>query len=191
MQRSAARLVAFAVVALLATFATAAPASAHGEGETTEGYLLIQQALGHLAHNTTMTGIDLAMEKIDDALETEDQEGVDVEELQQGKAALEDGDLNQARTLLHDSIKQAMANLPAATGNQTGTHKITPELEGRADLRTQDWVLLAGSALVLVVGVWLAFQFRPHENVRTLRARLATTVASGTGEDGDVGGKEV
>lgn len=187
MTRLVARLAIIAAGALLASFATTSPASAHGEGETTEGYLLIQQALGHLAHDTTMTGIDLAMEKIDDALETEDQEGVNLEKLQQGKAALEGGDIDRARTLLQDSIQQAMANLPPATGNQTGTQKVTPELEGRSDLRTQDWVLLAGSALVLVLGVWLAFHFRPHDSVRTLRARRATAVASGSGE----GGKEV
>ena len=69
---------AVSVLAVLVTLALAAPASADGEGETTEGYLLVQQALGHLAHDTSHEGMALAMEKVEDALATEDQDGVDV-----------------------------------------------------------------------------------------------------------------
>ena len=57
---------------------SAAPARADEPGETTVGYLLVQQALGHLAHDTSSEGIEIAMEKTDDALGTNDQEGVDV-----------------------------------------------------------------------------------------------------------------
>lgn len=182
MTGSLARLAAVAAIGLLATFASVSAAWGHGEGETTEGYLLVQQALGHLAHDTSMSGIDLAMEKVDDALGTDDQEGVDVAELEQAKSALETGDIGQARTLLQDSIQQAMAALPPATGNQTGSHNVTPELPGRPDLRAQDWVLVAASAVALVVGVWLAFIFRPRDTVRTLRTRLATASASDSGD---------
>lgn len=183
MTGSLARLSAVALIGLLATFASAPAAWGHGEGETTEGYLLVQQALGHLAHDTSMSGIDLAMEKVDDALETDDQEGVDVAELERGMAALESGDVGQARTLLQDSIRQAMTALPPATAGQTGTHELAPELPGRPDLRAQDWVLLSASAVALVVGVWLAFLFRPRDTIRTLRTRLATASASDSGDD--------
>lgn len=179
----AARLVAAVVTGLVAMLAASSPAWAHGEGETTEGYLLVQQALGHLAHDSSMTGIDLAMEKVNDALETKDQEGVDVELLNEGKAALENGHADQARTLLQASIQGAIDDLPPATGNQTGTHTVTPELEGRSSLRPQDWVLLAGSALLLALGVWLAFVFRPHEPVRALRAHLAAPGAASSDRD--------
>jgi hypothetical protein len=57
-----------AALALLFAFALVPPASAHGGDETEEGYLLVQQALGHLAHDTSHDGIALAMEKVDDAL---------------------------------------------------------------------------------------------------------------------------
>ena len=113
---------------MLATFASAPAAWGHEEGETTEGYLLVQQALGHLAHDTSMSGIDLAMKRVDDALETDDQQGVDVAELEQGRAVLESGDVGQARVLLQDSIEQAAGGLPAATGMQTGTHEMAREL---------------------------------------------------------------
>jgi hypothetical protein len=171
-----ARLTAVAAISMLATFASAPAAWGHEEGETTEGYLLVQQALGHLAHDTSMSGIDLAMEKVDDALGTEDQEGVDVAELEQGMTVLENGDIGQAQMLLQDSIEQATAALPTATGMQTGTHEVALGLPGRPELRAQDWVLLAASTLTLVLGAWLAFLFRPPDTIRALRTRLSTRV---------------
>lgn len=186
MTGSLARLAAAAAIGLLAAFVSVPVALADGEGETTKGYLLVQQALGHLAHDTSMSGIDLAMEKVDDALETDDQEGVDVAELERGVAALESGDVGQARTLLQDSIQQAIAALPAATGSQTGTHDVASGLPGRVDLRAQDWVLFAISVLALALGVWLTFLFRPQDTIRALRTRLANAPAANSGE----GGKE-
>lgn len=185
MTGSLARLAAVAAVGLLAAFWSAPAAWADGEGETTEGYLLVQQALGHLAHDTGMSGIDLAMEKVDDALETDHQEGVDLAELELAMIALEDGDVGQARTRLQGSIQEAMTALPPATGNQTGTHTVAPELPGRPDLRPQDWGLVAASALALVLGAWLTFRFRPHDTIGALRTRLA----AGTAPDSGGGGK--
>ncbi len=79
-----------------------ATAQAHGDDESQEGYVLVQQALAHLAHNAGDEGINLAMEKVDDALMTEDQEGVNVAEVEQGMQALEAGQVDEARTLLQD-----------------------------------------------------------------------------------------
>ncbi len=186
MTRSLARLVAILAVVLSGSLAVASPALAHGGDETEEGYLLVQQALGHLAHDTSADGIDLAMEKVDDALNTEDQEGVAVPELQEAKAALVDGNVNQARSLLQDSIAEAVQGLPPATGIQTGTTTVTPELPGRSGLGAQDWSLLIASLLVLLLGIWLAFRFRPHESVRILRSRLAAA----EGADEPAPGKE-
>ena len=171
-----ARIMAVAAIGLLGPLVAAAPASAHGGDETTEGYLLVQQALGHLAHDTTMSGVELAMEKVDDALATGNQKGVNVAELKQGKAALKVGDVAKARTLLQGSIRDALASLAPATGNETGTRQVEPGLSGRSGLRAQDWALLAGSVAVLLLGVWLAFRFRPHDTIRTLRAHLSPAV---------------
>jgi len=44
------------LIAVAASLAAASPAWAHGQGETEEGYLLVQQALGHLAHDTGQGG---------------------------------------------------------------------------------------------------------------------------------------
>lgn len=168
-----ARLAVALTLGVIGSFTVAAPAWAHGDGETDEGYLLVQQALGHLAHDTSATGIDLAMEKVQDALDTADQEGVDVVEVEQGMAALDVGNVDLARSLLQDSIREAVQGLPPATGSQTGTTTVSPGLPGRSGMHAQDWFFLAASVVVLLVGAGLAFVFRPPDSVRVLRTRLA------------------
>lgn len=155
--------------------AVASPASAHGGDESKEGYLLVQQALGHLAHDTSMSGIDLAMEKVDDALAAEDQDGVAVAEVKQAKVALDAGRVGSARVLLQGSIKQALAELGPATGEQTGTTVVSPALAGRGDLTGRDWGFLAGSLVLVLVGIWLAVRFRPEDTVGELRRRLGSS----------------
>lgn len=162
-----------AALMLLTAFAIAAPAVAQGEGETNQGYLLVQQALGHLAHDTSAAGIHTAMENLQEALNTTDQRGVDVTEVRQGMDSLKAGAVGKARHLLQDSIKEALTNLPPATGNQTGTKVVVPELPGRSALHARDWVFLIASVLVGLLGVWLALRFRPHDSVRDLRSGLA------------------
>ena len=160
----------------------APPALAHGGDETQEGYLLVQQALGHLAHDTTHTGIDLAMEKVDDALAAKDHDGVAVTEVKQAKVALEAMRVEQARTLLQDSIKVALRELPPAAGNETGTTLVVPELPGRDGLTGSDWLFLAGSILLVVAGLWLSFVFRPPDSVSVLRRQLGGK-GGGSGKD--------
>ena len=81
------------LVVCLVFFATAASTTsawAHGAGETKEGYVLVQQALGHLAHDSGHAGVEAAMEKVNDALATTDQSGVDVAEVKRAESALTD-----------------------------------------------------------------------------------------------------
>jgi len=157
---------------LLFAFALAAPASAHGGDETEEGYLLVQQAIGHLAHETNHEGIALAMEKVDDALATKDQEGVDVAVLEQARQALEAGQADRAWALLQSSITEAVNDLMPATGEETGTTVILPALPGRDGLTGRDWSFLGVSMLCLLLGVALAYRFRPADTVGELRRRL-------------------
>jgi hypothetical protein len=163
---------AVSALAFLVMFALALPASADGEGETTEGYLLVQQALGHLAHDTSHEGMTLAMEKIEDALATEDQQGVDVATLEQAKTALEAEQIDTARTLLQASITQALSGLPPATGEETGTTVIEPALDTRDGMSGTDWSFIGISMLALLAGVLLAFRFRPADTVGELRRRM-------------------
>src|SRR5665647_1992392 len=148
---------------------SALPAWAHGEGESEEGYLLVQQALGHLAHATTIDGVTLAMEKIDDALGTEDQEGVDVAELRQAKAALEAGQTEQGRALLQHSISEAVSQLEPATGEETGTTVVLDPLPRRGSLTGADWGVLATSVALVLLGGGLAWHFGPVDSVSQLR----------------------
>ena len=160
------------MLVVLVVFALAPPASADGEGETDVGYLLVQQALGHLAHDSSHEGMALAMEKVGDALATDNQDGVDVATLEDAKAALEAEQVDTARTLLQASIKDELDKLPPATGEETGTTVIVPALDTRDGISGSDWSFIAVSLLALLTGVSLAFRFRPADTVRDLRRRM-------------------
>lgn len=158
-------------VAGIMSVAPAAWAHGDGEGETQEGYLLVQQALGHLAH-AGEDGIDAALEKIDDTLATTDQEGVDVGLVVEAQGALEAGDVAGGQALLQESITEAVSDLPPAVGSETGTTVIPSDLPGRGPLGGLDWAFLGLSVLLLAVGAWLAVRLRPADTVRSLQARL-------------------
>ncbi len=157
------------------------PAFADEPGETTVGYVLVQQALGHLAHDTTDEGIMLAVEKVDDALATDDKEGVDVNQLEQAMTALEAGQVPQARALLQGSIEQAVSDLEPAVGEETGTTVVLMPLPGREGLTGGDWILLVTSLLLVLAGVALSWHFRPHDNIRELSERLGPPETAPTG----------
>jgi hypothetical protein len=162
-----------AILVAVGSVASAAPAWAHaGDGESTVGYQLVQQALGHLAHDTGRLGIELAIEKVDDALATADQAGVDVAEVEQARAALDAGEIERGRALLQRSISDAISQLPPATGEETGTSVVLTPLPGRGALAAVDWATLATSTLLVLGGVALAARFRPHESVRALQRLL-------------------
>lgn len=183
---------AFAVVlAVAAALAVPAAASAHEDGEAEEGYLLVQQALAHLAHDTSDEGIHLAMEKVDEALETEDQEGLDVAGIEDAMVALEAGQVATARDHLQASIEEALHDLPLATGTETGTTVVVPETSGGSGIDSEEWGLLIASFALLLLGVWLAVRFRPRDTVRALRRSLAggdTDESAGTPGTIDRGG---
>ncbi|MFY9634369.1 MAG: hypothetical protein WAL27_06555 [Cellulosimicrobium cellulans] len=150
----------------------AASAVSADEGDpSSEGYLLVQQALGHLVHDPGNVGP--ALEKIDAALAAPDQDGVSVAELQRAEAALRAGNAAQGRALLQGSITVALSTLKPATGGETGTTFVLDPLPPRGGLTGADWGFLTVSMLAILTGLLLAFVFRPHENVRELRLLLA------------------
>jgi len=154
---------------------SATPAWAHaGSGETEVGYILVQQALGHLAHDKTSNGVDASMEKIGDVMKTKDQAGVNMAEVQQAKTALEAGQVVQGQALLQHSITEAVSKLMPATGEETGTKVVSDPLPGRGALGGTGWAFLAASLLFLVLGGGLAYRFKPAETVSQLRERLGT-----------------
>lgn len=164
------------VVACLVIGATILPTAsawAHGAGETTEGYVLVQQALGHLAHDSGHAGVEAAMEKVNDALATGDLSGVDVAEVTQARTALSADRVEQARTLLQHSILVATGALKPAVGEQTGTTVVRLPLAGRGALGAAQWLLGAVALLMVLAGGAVAYRFRPEDNLRKLRRRLS------------------
>ena len=154
---------------------------AHGSGETEVGYMLVQQALGHLAHQVGNEGVMPAIEKIDDALRTTDQMGVDVAELKQAKMELMAGNVAQGRALLQHSITQALSQLPPPTGEQTGTKIVLDPLPGRGNLTGTDLSFLIVSILMIFLGIGLSWRFRPTENIHELRQKLNPPGTRGPG----------
>lgn len=146
-------------------------ASAHEGDPSSEAYLLVQQALGHLVHDPGNLGP--ALEKIDAALAAPDQDGVSLADLEQAKAALQAGDSARGRALLQDSITVALSTLKPATGGETGTRVVLDPLPPRGGLTGADWGFLTVSMLAILTGLLLAYVFRPHKNVRELRLLLA------------------
>lgn len=150
----------------------AAPVASSDEGNpSSEGYLLVQQALGHLVHDPADIGP--ALEKIDAALAAPDQDGVAVAELQQAQAALQAGNAAEGRALLQGSIEAALSTLKPATGDETGTTVVLDPLPSRGGLTGADGAVLTVSVLAVLTGLWLAYVFRPHESIRELRLLLA------------------
>lgn len=183
-----ARLTAGVTLVLLGSLVSASPASADEPGETDVGYLLVQQALAHLAHDSSPGGVEVAVEKVADALETDDQQGVAVPTLEKAMSALEADDIEGARSLLQDSIADAQHNQPAATGMDSGTSVVRPALEGRSGMAGEDWGFLAAALVALLVGAWLSLRFRPHDSIRALRAQLAGDTAATSQQSG---GKDI
>lgn len=173
----------------LAMSASAAPASAHGAGEATEGYVLIQQALANLAFDSGHTGVLLAIEKVHDALKTKDQEGVDVAELKLAGAALLADRVGRAQALLQKSITVAESRFAPATGEMTGTTLVLTPLRGRGGLTGQDWGFGIASLLALLAGTALALRFRPADNLKQLRRQLAGATPTGAARVDDETGE--
>mgnify|MGYP001795887778 CR=1 FL=1 len=133
---------------------------------------MFQKRRGHRAHENGWVAIDAAMEKIGDAVATKNNAGIDHALVKQAQDALEAEDGPRARALLLSSITVALRDLPPATGEETGTKAVSLPLRGRGDLSDQDRLFGAVSALLLGLGVMLAYRFRPHDSVRQLRASL-------------------
>jgi hypothetical protein len=174
------RWVTLTVGVLLATAVSAGPAWAHGGGGgAPEGYVFVQQALGHLAHESGPRAVADAEASIGEALSATDQDGVDVAMVTQAQAELTAGQITAAQQTLQQSITAAVTALTPATGEETGTTVVGEPLPGRGSLTGTDWTFGAVSLLLLAAGVGLAALFRPAQNLAQLRRGLTTTPAAG------------
>ena len=114
------------------------------------------------------------MEKINDTLETTDQEGVNIAQVKDAQIALDAGKLEEGRALLQESITEAISKIEPATGEETGTTVVPAETPGRGSLDGLQWGFLGISVLLFLAGSAVAARFRPADNIAALRRRLVT-----------------
>jgi hypothetical protein len=96
------------VGAFLAAAAVTAPALAHEGEEDVPARTQVQTAVAIL--RTQPEQLDLAADRINDATEAEDKEGVDIGRVEQAKQTLEAGDMAKTELLL----EQALGGCPGA-----------------------------------------------------------------------------
>lgn len=163
---------------LLVLVGSGSPAGAHGGDESVEASALVQQAIALLVDSPDDAAP--AAEKVKDALATSDQEGVDVDLLDQAATALASGDTHGARSLLERSIgakphlndadpapigkvDSAAPDAEAApTGADPGVAVANDPLETSRNLDGGDWASLAALIALGAVGVLLSLRFRPQ-----------------------------
>lgn len=194
-----ARIAAVAAVSVLSlAFPTAA--FAHGDEGGVPARESVLQAIAYVVN--TPDDMDMITDKLTDAKESEDQEGVDIAEVDQAIQALDRGDMPQVRLLLEQSIG-ARADLSGldvrhvlqvapggstvslATGEQPGTLIVTDELTGRGPWSGTDSALIGIAVAAAAAGVLLGWRFRPAHSVHTLRHQAAVASRSA---DQKVGG---
>ncbi len=160
-------------MALLGVIAVGQPAQADGGQSADEGYVMVQQALSFLVNEPGEDGTAEALMRVDNALAAEDQDGVDVSMVNEARDALVAGDTVAARTLLQDSITEAINELSPAVGEQTGTTIVLAPFPPRGPLSLVEWMLLALSAIALAIGIALSVRFRPGESLKELRRDIS------------------
>ena len=192
----------FAVAAAVSVLSLAVPAAAfaHGDEGGVPARESVLQAIAYVVN--TPDDMDMITDKLTDAKESQDQEGVDIAEVERAVQALEKGDMPQVRLLLEQSIG-ARADLSGldvrhvlqvapggstvslATGEQPGTQIVTDELTGRGPWSGTDSALIGIAAAAAAAGVLLGWRFRPAHSVHRLRHEAALASRSA---DQKVGG---
>lgn len=175
-------IVAGAAAAALA-MASALPAAAHGDEEDAARDL-VMRAIALIVN--TPDDVHEIEEHVERALDSEEQEGVDIGLVEEAVAALEDGDLEGARESLQTAIGAGPAvgtGVPAeigessgepgqtilAAGAETGTTVVLDEYQPESAVGGGELALLALSAAAVLAGAVLAWWLRPLATMRQLR----------------------
>ena len=165
-QRGLRPLVCSLVLAWLGVASFAAPASAH-EGEE-EVPARTQVAVADALLRTQPEQMDLAADRINDALEAEDHEGVDLGRVKQAKDTLDAGDTAKTELLLEQALGacpgQPVVNPAGVRAKLPQTPCPTPAHElalGRVPLHgTAKPVLLTIGAVLALGGLVMAWRIR-------------------------------
>ena len=195
-RRSSAAVAALsaAAAASLMSLSLAAPAFAHeGEGEVPARDSVLQ-AIAYVVN--TPDDMDVITDKLNDAKDSADQEGVDMADVDKAMQALDQGDMAQVRLLLEESVgakadlsgldvrhilqvSPGSSTVSLATGEQTGTLIVSDELPGRGSLTGTDAALIAGAAALAIGGLFLGWRSRPAHSIHTLRRQASHSDGSG------------
>ncbi len=151
--------------------AGARPVMADEPGESTVASELIRQAIALIVN--APDAIDAVGEKVGDALEVDDQAGVDISLVHQADEALGVGDLHEARALLERSIGARphlgtndvavigeVSEDRTARGAEAGNAPILDPLDTGGLDGGDATAIVAGVALMLA-GVFLGLRWRP------------------------------
>lgn len=170
-------------VMLMLLWTTAAPAQANG-AESDQASVLVQQAIALVAGDAGPARIS---ERINDALEAPNQEGVDAVKVRQALAVVEGVGAQatasqrteamlQAHSLLQASIAVTAPLKPnMATGEETGTTVVLDDFQPPRGIGTRgDLALVVLSLLAIGGGLLLARWLRPPHTLRQLRRQTTT-----------------
>jgi len=180
-----------AVAVVMSVSLAAAPAWAHQGAESAKAADLVRQAVA-LIVNTPANGMAIE-DKVNDALNSTQPQGVNLDVVRRAKAALAAGDLHLVRALLEVSIGarphltnaevraiNETAGPPSGaeveglvTGAESGTNVAIDALAARRRFDAGTWLALAASFVVALAGVALAVRYRPPDSIRSLRAGAA------------------
>lgn len=160
-------LPAIGVVAVLLVWLPAGAALADGQ-ESGQASVLVEQAIALIANDA---GDERVAERIRDALEAPDTEGVDLAKVDQsldviGRPGEDSAAAAQARALLLESVGGKLPSAPQqgrpAVGAETGTSVILDEFKPRAGISNGgDAVVLAVALAGILAGTYLAWRMRP------------------------------
>ena len=165
------RAIALLFLALALSFIPSIAAAHEGEDEPAKS--LIQEAIALLRGQPDQR--DAIMDKMHDALEAEDAEGVDLELVEQADAAFEDGRIHESWDLLEEAIGAAPHRIATGPGDLAGAEpsEVSDEEaaeEGHVDAPApviherelaggpqspssgSDWTLLMVAVVLLVAG---------------------------------------
>ena len=182
------RLVAAAAALALAVGVPAA-ARADEPGESGQARVLVLQAIALIVN--TPDDAMVIDERIGDALEATDTEGVDLDLVRQAVDAVAGGNVRGARQLLQSAIgagpvagsavpqpireSSGKPGAPAyAVGAEPGTTVVLDEYRPGQGLNGGELVLLVLSVAAIAGGLLLAWRLRPADTVRQLRRADAT-----------------
>ena len=165
-----ARAAVAASAVLIAVVLGRTPAAADEPGESTVASELVRQAIALIV--STPGSMDTIEDKVGDALEVENQQGVDIALVRRAVDALETGDLHEARALLERSIG-ARPHLGStdvapirevsrgpARGAEAGDAPIRDALD-TGDVDGGDAIAIATGAALGALGAFLGMRWRP------------------------------